>query len=80
MTYALRLKVGDDIICLATAPSFERARGLALGIAWKMLIEEYKMTETEAYSYVSSSLSLRFGGPAAHIVLAVVPEPRFSGE
>jgi len=73
-----RVKVGDDVICLAVAATWERARGLALEFAWKMLIEEYKMTKSEAFSYASSSVSLRFGGPAAHIVLAVVPEPRFS--
>jgi len=73
-----RLRVGNDIILVCSDErQLEKARKLAIQRTWTMLTQEYHLTPLEAYAYTSSSLSLRFGGPASCIVLAVIPEPSF---
>jgi amidase len=69
-----RARTGNETICVAVAESFADARQLAMDQAYDFLTKETGLSPFDAYAYASAGVSLRFGGPASAIVLAVVPD------
>jgi len=69
-----RVRSGNETICVAVADSFADARQLAMDQAYDYLTEEIGLTPFDAYAYASARVSLRFGGPASAIVLAIIPD------
>jgi amidase len=59
---------------LAMADSYLGAHQIALDEAFRYLVDVRGMDEFEAYAYVSATVDMRLGGPAATIVMAVVPD------
>lgn len=70
-----RLRVDGATICLGMGETLEAAHQVALDQAYALLIDEFKLEPFVAYAYASARLSMRLGGPANPIVLAVVPDP-----
>lgn len=69
-----RVRAGHETICVAVADSFPDARQIAMDQAYAFLTEEIGLSPFDAYAYASARVSLRFGGPASAIVLAVIPD------
>lgn len=69
-----RVRTRNETICVGVADSFDKARQLAMDQAYDFLTEEVGLFPFDAYAYASARVSLRFGGPACLIVLAVVPD------
>jgi acetamidase/formamidase len=69
-----RVRAGNETIFVAVADSFADARQLAMDQAYDFLTEEMGLSPSDAYAYGSARVSLRFGGPASAIVLAVIPD------
>jgi len=69
-----RARTGNETICVAVADSFTDARQLAMDQAYDFLTEEIGLSPFDAYAYASARVSLRFGGPASAIVLAIIPD------
>jgi amidase len=59
---------------LGMADSYPAAHQTALDEAFRYLVDMRGMDEFEAYAYVSATVDMRLGGPAATIVMAVVPD------
>jgi amidase len=68
-----RVRTGNDTIFVGIADDYDQARQLAMDQAYEFLTEEVGLSPTDAYAYASARVSVRFGGPASQIVLAVVP-------
>ena len=45
-----------------------------MDLAYDFLTEEIGLSPFDAYAYASARVSLRFGGPASAIVLAIIPD------
>lgn len=69
-----RVRAGHETICVTVADSFPDARQVAMDQAYDFLTEKIGLSPFDAYAYASARVSLRFGGPASAIVLAVVPD------
>lgn len=69
-----RVRTANETICVAVADSFADARQLAMDLAYAFLTEEIGLSPFDAYAYASARVSLRFGGPASAIVIAVIPD------
>jgi len=69
-----RVRTENETICVAVADSFGDARQLAMDQAYEFLTEEIGLSPFDAYAYASARVSLRFGGPASAIVLAIIPD------
>jgi amidase len=59
---------------LGMADSYPEAHQIALDEAFRYLVDMRGMDDFEAYAYVSATVDMRLGGPAATIVMAVVPD------
>lgn len=69
-----RVRTENETLCVAVAKTFDEARQLAMDQAYDFLTTEAGLEPFDAYAYASACVSLRFGGPASAIVLAVVPD------
>jgi amidase len=76
-----RLRIGTDTIFVAALAGhghLETAQEHAMLQAFEFLQASFGLDSFEAYAYCCARVSLRFGGPASPIVLAVVPDPDVS--
>lgn len=69
-----RIRTQSETICVAVADTFDDARQQAMDQAYDFLTAEMGLTPFDAYAYASARVSLRLGGPASIIVLAVIPD------
>jgi amidase len=69
------LRVGEETIFVGMGETRARATQSALDEAFSWLTDNHGLEPFDAYAYASARVSLRFGGPAAPITLAVVPDP-----
>ena len=69
-----RLRVGSDMLCLGLGATLEQAHQCALDHAWTYLTRDLGLEPFAAYAYASARVSMRLGGPACPLVLAVVPD------
>lgn len=69
-----RLRVGGATLCMGMGDTLEQAHQSALDQAYALLVETFGLDPFVAYAYASARVSMRFGGPACPIVLAVVPD------
>lgn len=69
-----RLRVGSDTLLVGIGDTLDAARTNATAQAWRLLTEEWGLAPFDAFAYASARVSLRFGGPAVDMVLAVVPD------
>jgi amidase len=69
------LRVGTDTIFVGMGETRAQATQKALDGAFTWLTERHGLAPFDAYAFASARVSLRFGGPAAPITLAVVPDP-----
>jgi amidase len=72
-----RLRLPNATICIGLGNKIEQAELKAIDQAYELLITEFGLAPFEAFSYASSSMELRFGGPASPIALAYVQHPIF---
>lgn len=70
-----RLRVDGATICLGMGETLDAAHQVALDQAFDLLVDEYRLDPFVAYAYASARVTMRLGGPACPIVLAVVPDP-----
>jgi amidase len=75
-----RLQLDNATVCIGLGNKLEQAELKAIDQAYEVLIEELGMQPLEAFSYASSSLELRLGGPASPIALAYIPHPVFTDD
>jgi amidase len=68
-----RLRVGKSTMCLGLGATFDEAQQSAIDQAYELLIA-LGLQPFGAYAYTSARVSLRLGGPASPMVLAVVPD------
>jgi acetamidase/formamidase len=69
-----RLRRGGETFFLGIAESFDEAHKLALDQAYDHLVDEREIDPFEAYALLSARCDMRLGGPAAAIVMAVLPD------
>jgi amidase len=72
-----RLLLPDATVCIGLGNKIEQAELKAIDQAYEVLITEFGLEPFEAFSYASSSMELRFGGPASPIALAYIRHPVF---
>lgn len=73
-----RLLLDETTVCVVPAgrnQGYGAARESAVKEAFLVLVQDFGLTPTEAYAYVSAKVDLRLGGPACPIVLSVIPHP-----
>jgi amidase len=69
-----RLRAGNELCCLGMGTTLEQAHQCALDHAWTYLTRDLGLEPFAAYAYASARVSMRLGGPACPLVLAVVPD------
>ncbi len=70
-----RIRLGETTYLVGIGENMDAARRTAAREAWKFLRKDLRLAEFDAFAYFASRVDLRFGGPAADIVLAAVPDP-----
>jgi amidase len=70
-----RLRVNNTTIVMGMSESWADSHQSAMDQAYAALVDEHGMEPFDAYAYTSARVDMRFGGPAAAIVLAVIPDP-----
>lgn len=73
-----RLRIKGATLCVAVRDAegtLEEAAAEATRQAYDFLTGERGFSPVEAYAYVCARMSLRMGGPASPLVLAVIPDP-----
>jgi len=68
-----RVRVGKSTMCLGLGATVDEARQSAIDQAYELLTA-LGLQPFDAYAYASARVSLRLGGPASPMVLAVVPD------
>lgn len=69
-----RLRVGSEAVFVGLGDDLDVATRAAVDMAFDYLVDEVGLEPFDAYAYVSARVGVRFGGPAAPLVLAVVPD------
>jgi amidase len=69
-----RLSVDGATICVGMGATLEEAHQSAIDQAYDVLTG-LGLGPFDAYAYASARVSMRLGGPASPMVLAVVPDP-----
>jgi amidase len=75
-----RLQLDNATVCIGLGNKLEQAELKAIDQAYEVLTKELGLHPLEAFSYASSSLELRLGGPASPIALAYIPHPIFTDD
>lgn len=73
-----RIKLANRTLCVSVLDlqgTIEKAAVVATRQAFQLLSEDFLLSPTEAYAYLSACVELRFGGPASPIVVADIPHP-----
>ncbi|MFL5397885.1 MAG: hypothetical protein ACJ79P_08310, partial [Myxococcales bacterium] len=69
-----RLRRDGETFFLGIAEDFAEAHALALDQVYDHLVDERGIDPFEAYAVLSARCDMRLGGPAAAIVMAVLPD------